>query len=151
MAASQTLAGEASPGFWTDTRRRRLRGVLASIMIGIGVLHFAMPGPFVSIVPSALPYPRALVLISGFFEVLGGVGLLVPRVRRAASVGLVLLYLAVFPANINMTLHPEISAGIGIPTWALWARLPLQAVFIAWALWVGGNGRPARQTDEAAR
>jgi uncharacterized membrane protein len=149
MAAPQTLTGEASPGFWTEERRRRLRAVLASIMIGIGVLHFAVPRPFVSIVPSALPAPLALVLISGVFEVLGGVGLLVPRVRRAASVGLVLLYLAVFPANINMTLHPEISAGLGIPAWALWARLPFQAVLIAWALWVGGDGRPARETDEA--
>jgi uncharacterized membrane protein len=120
-------------------RRRRLRGVLASLMMGMGVLHFAVPGPFVRIVPSALPAPLALVLVSGFFELLGGAGLLVPRVRRAASIGLVLLYLAVFPANINMALHPEISAGFGVPAWSLWARLPLQAVFIAWALWVGGS------------
>ena len=118
--------------------RRRLRIVLAAIMIGIGVVHFAMPGPFVSIVPAALPAPYALVLVSGFFEILGGVGLLVPRARRAASYGLVLLYLAVFPANINMALHPEL--GRGIPEWSLWARLPLQFVFIAWAAWVGGVG-----------
>ncbi|MGH7438363.1 MAG: DoxX family protein, partial [Polyangiaceae bacterium] len=90
-----------------EARRRRLRFVLAGIMMGIGVLHFAVPGPFVKIVPSFLPAPLVLVLVSGFFEVLGGAGLLVPRARRAASVGLVLLYLAVFPANINMTMHPE--------------------------------------------
>jgi uncharacterized membrane protein len=118
-----------------DARRGRYRAVLAAIMVGIGLLHFFMPGPFVSIVPSALPAPYALVIVSGFFEVLGGVGLLVPRVRRAASIGLVLLYVAVFPANINMVLHPEL--GRGIPEWSLWARLPLQLVFIAWALWVG--------------
>jgi uncharacterized membrane protein len=121
------------------SRRRRLRVVLACIMVGMGVLHFAAPGPFVRIVPSALPAPLVLVLVSGVFEVLGGLGLLVQRVRRAASFGLVLLYLAVFPANVNMTLHPEISAGYGVPGWALWARLPLQAVFIAWALWVGAG------------
>jgi uncharacterized membrane protein len=123
-----------------EARRRRLRYVLAAIMMGVGSLHFLVPGPFVKIVPSALPAPFALVLISGFFEILGGAGLLVPRVRRAASIGLVLLYLAVFPANINMTMHPEISAPYGIPLWSLWLRLPLQAVFIAWALWVGGGG-----------
>jgi uncharacterized membrane protein len=111
--------------------------VLAAIMIGIGLLHFGLPGPFVSIVPAALPAPYVLVLISGFFEILGGVGLLVPRARRAASYGLVLLYLAVFPANINMALHPEL--GRGIPEWSLWARLPLQFVLIAWALWAGGE------------
>ncbi len=128
--------------FSSEARRRRLRAVLASIMVGIGVLHFLMPGPFVQIVPARLPAPLVLVLVSGFVEVLGGVGLLVPRVRRAASFGLVLLYLAVFPANINMALHPEISAPYGLPGWSLWARLPLQAVFIAWALWVGREDAP---------
>jgi uncharacterized membrane protein len=127
----------------TPARQRRLRVVLASIMVGIGILHFLVPTPFVRIVPSALPDPLLLVIVSGFFEVAGGVGLLVARVRRAASIGLVLLYLAVFPANINMALHPEISAAFGIPLWSLWARLPLQAVFIAWALWVGrGEAAP---------
>lgn len=123
-----------------DARRQRLRVVLASIMMAMGVLHFAVPGPFVRIIPPALPQPLVLVLVSGFFEAVGGAGLLVPRVRRAASVGLVLLYLAVFPANVNMALHPEITAAYGIPMWSLWARLPLQAVFIAWAWWVGGDG-----------
>ncbi len=102
-------------------------------MMLIGVLHFATPRSFVSIVPAWLPNPYALVVISGFFEILGGVGLLVPRARRAASWGLVALYVAVFPANINMVVHPEL--GGGIPEWSLWARLPLQFVLIAWALW----------------
>lgn len=125
----------------TSSRRRRLRAVLAAIMVAIGVLHFALPAPFVSIVPASLPVPNVLVMVSGFFEILGGVGLLVPRARRAASFGLVLLYLAVYPANINMALHPEL--GRGIPEWALLARLPLQFVFIAWALWVGKEPAPS--------
>jgi uncharacterized membrane protein len=104
-------------------------------MITVGVLHFAIPGWFVSIVPAALAAPVVLVIVSGFFEILGGVGLLLPRTRRAASIGLVLLYIAVFPANINMVVHPAL--GHGIPEWLLWSRLPLQAVFIAWALYVG--------------
>ncbi len=119
----------------TSSRRRRLRAVLAAIMVAIGVLHFALPAPFVSIVPASFPVPHVLVMVSGFFEILGGVGLLVPRARRAASYGLVLLYLAVYPANINMALHPAL--GRGIPEWALYARLPLQFVLIAWAIWVG--------------
>jgi len=115
--------------------RRRLRLLLVVVMVTIGLAHFVWPRPFVSIVPSRLPAPLLLVLVSGLFEILGGVGLLVPRVRRAASVGLVILYVSVFPANINMVVHPEL--GAGIPLWALWARLPLQALFIIWALWVG--------------
>ena len=129
-------ASDAAPAV-APFGRQRMRVVLAAIMIGIGVVHFVLPGFFVSIVPAALPAPYALVLISGFFEVLGGVGLLLARTRRAASYGLVLLYLAVFPANINMVVHPEL--GRGLPEWSLWARLPLQFVLIAWALWAGGS------------
>jgi uncharacterized membrane protein len=114
--------------------RRMLRVVLAIAMIAVGVDHFAAPDFFVRIVPRALPEPLLLVQLSGFFEVLGGLGLLVPRVRRAAGIGLVLLYVAVFPANVNMVVHPEL--GGSIPLWALWVRLPLQGVLIALALWV---------------
>lgn len=116
-----------------------LRYVLAAFMMAIGVAHFAVPEPFESIVPAALPAHALLVQVSGFFEILGGAGLLVPRARRAASVGLVLLYVSVFPANVNMALHPDL--GRGLPAWSLWARLPFQVLFIAWALWVGGRRR----------
>jgi uncharacterized membrane protein len=111
-----------------------VRVMAALAMIGVGVDHFVAPDFFVRIVPRMLPAPLVLVWISGFFEALGGVGLLIPRVRRAAGIGLVLLYIAVFPANINMCLHPEL--GGSIPLWALWLRLPFQVLFIALALWV---------------
>jgi uncharacterized membrane protein len=113
-----------------------LRYVLALGMVSIGILHFVDPDPFIQIVPSFLPAPRALVLVSGFFEVLGGVGLLVPRVQRAAAWGLVALYVAVFPANVNMALnHISLDPQHPIPSAALWGRLPLQLVLIAWAWW----------------
>jgi uncharacterized membrane protein len=113
-----------------------LRMVLALLMIAVGVTHFANPAPFVRIVPSPLPAPLALVYISGFFEVLGGAGLLVPLVRRQAACGLIALYVAVFPANLNMALsHISLEVGHPIPTLLLWLRLPLQAVLIAWAWW----------------
>jgi uncharacterized membrane protein len=117
--------------------RAALRLLLSAAMIGVGVLHFADPAPFVAIVPSWLPAPRALVLVSGAFEILGGVGLLVARARRLASWGLVALYVAVFPANVNMAVNHLRLGDADMPTWALWARLPLQAVLVAWALWVG--------------
>jgi uncharacterized membrane protein len=118
-----------------------MRVVLGALMIGAGILHFATPAPFESMVPAALPAPGALVAVSGLFEILGGAGLFVPRVRVAASYGLVLLYLAVFPANINMALHPELWQAI--PALLLWARLPLQLVLVAWALWAGRDVSPA--------
>ena len=124
-------------------RRRAFRIVLAVFMMGIGALHFVNPADFVQIVPRALPAPLALVLVSGFFEILGGAGLLVPRVRRYASFGLVALYVAVFPANVNMAVHDLQLGSAHVPAFLLWLRLPFQLVFIAWALWVGKPDAPS--------
>jgi uncharacterized membrane protein len=74
--------------------------ILAAFFIGAGIMHFDMPGAYVRIVPPALPFPRLLVLVSRIAEVLGGIGLLVPSTRRAAAWSLVIVLLAVFPANI---------------------------------------------------
>ncbi len=118
-----------------NTLKTPLRFVLAAAMVFIGVLHFVRPDPFVAIVPGFLPAPLALVWISGAFEILGGLGLLVPQTRRAAAWGLILLYIAVFPANINMAVNEIPLDGQQVSPVALWLRLPLQAVFIAWAWW----------------
>jgi uncharacterized membrane protein len=115
------------------------RLVLAAFMVAIGAAHFLAPAQFAAIVPRALPAPVTLVLVSGFFEIVGGVGLLVPRVRRAASFGLVALYVAVFPANVNMAIHQIQPDGMHLPPALLWARLPFQIAFILLALWVGKN------------
>jgi uncharacterized membrane protein len=109
---------------------------LALVMVGVGVLHFVQPKPFVRIVPKYLPAPLALVYISGFFEILGGIGLLIPETRAWAAWGLIALYVAVFPANIYMlTDNVSLNPHKPIPRWALWLRLPFQLVFIAWAYW----------------
>jgi uncharacterized membrane protein len=117
--------------------RSALRVVLGVAMIGIGATHFANPEPFVRIVPAWLPAPLVLVWVSGVFEMLGGAGVLVRRTRRAAGLGLVALYVAVFPANVNQALHAISFDGMTpIPPAVLWLRLPLQAVLIALVLWV---------------
>lgn len=112
-----------------------LRLLLAGFMIVAGVMHFIAPKGYIRIVPRWLPAPAALVAISGAFEILGGVGLLVPATQRWAAWGLVALFVAVFPANVNMAMN-RIGFGRRPPApWLLWARLPLQAVLIAWAWW----------------
>ena len=116
-------------------------------MVGVGVLHFAAPAGFVKIVPAFLPAPLALVYISGFFEIAGGLGLLVTRVHRLAAWGLIALYVAVFPANINMALHDIQPSGGHIPTALLWLRLPLQILFIAAAWWLS---RPSTRRPSGA-
>ena len=125
------------------TLRRAARVVLGVAMIGVGIDHFLNPSPFVRIVPAALPSPELLVAVSGVCEVALGALLFVPRLRAYAGLGLVALYLAVFPANINMAVnHIQLTPGGTLPVWAMWARLPLQALFIAWALWVRRDGAP---------
>nr|WP_276239407.1 hypothetical protein [Halobaculum sp. DT55] len=101
-----------------------------------GVLHLLRPAPFERIVPRELPRPRLLVYLSGVAEVALGVGVLIPRTRTAAAKGLVVLLLAVFPANVNMAVRDlDLDAVDDVPDAALWARLPLQAVLAAWAWW----------------
>jgi uncharacterized membrane protein len=100
-------------------------------MIGMGVLHLAHPEPFVAAVPGYLPYPFALVILSGICEIAGGVGLLIPFTQSLAAWGLIALFVAVFPANLNMALHPQ--QWPKIPAITLWLRLPFQVLLIAWA------------------
>jgi uncharacterized membrane protein len=135
MDATPTAPPRAS---FPRRARPALRALLAVAMMGVGVMHFVTPDPFVRIVPAYLPAHLALVYVSGFFEILGGAGLFVTRVRRAASFGLIALYVAVFPANVNMAVNDIPMDGVShVPPALLWGRLPLQALLIAWAWWVG--------------
>lgn len=97
-----------------------------------GIAHFVATAAEMRIVPPAIPWPRAAVLLSGVFELLGAAGLLVGRTRRAAGIALLLLTLAVTPAHFYMLQRPEL---FGVPYWALIARLPLQAALLALIAW----------------
>jgi uncharacterized membrane protein len=109
--------------------------VLAGAFIMTGILHFATPKFFVAIMPKMIPAHLHLLLVhvSGVFEFLGGVGVLLTPLRPWAGIGLLLLLVAVFPANIQMLLSARASsrASAGYLT-ALWARLPLQFVLMWW-------------------
>jgi len=83
-------------------------------------------------VPPYIPWPRTAVLVSGVFELLGAAGLLWPRTRRMAGIGLILLTIAVTPAHIYMLQQPEL---FPVPLWALWLRLPVQVALIALIAW----------------
>jgi len=109
--------------------------MLAAMMVSVGAYHFVAPMPFVKIVPSFLPEPLLLVYVSGFFEILGGVGLLIPKVSRAAAWGLIALYVAVFPANINMAVN-HLPLGDTYYPIGNWVRLPFQVLFIVWAYYL---------------
>jgi uncharacterized membrane protein len=109
--------------------------LLALAMIVIGAVHFTDPEPFVKIVPDYLPYHLELVYLSGFFEVLAGVGLLIPRVSRAAAWILVVLFITVFPANIYQAVNNIAVPALPHDPPLIWLRLPFQAFLVAWAWW----------------
>ena len=100
-----------------------------------GTLHFTSPARFVEMMPPWLPWHLGLVYLSGVFELLGAVGLLIRRTRRAAAWGLVALMICVFPANVHVALSGGSVEGLPTQRWYYWARLPFQIVYIAWALY----------------
>lgn len=104
---------------------------MAALYVFAGVNHFRNPETYLGIMPPWLPYPAALVAISGMAEI--GLGLLLfpEKTRRLAAWGIILLLIAVFPANIQMAIdwHREGHAY----EWIAWARLPLQGALIWWA------------------
>jgi uncharacterized membrane protein len=114
-----------------NTRIRRVfRGLLGLCLVGQGINHFVLEDFFVQAMPSWLPWPVQLVQLSGVAEIILGIAVFVPRARRLAGWGIVALLLAVFPANIEMALHPERWPQVSEA--ALWVRLPFQAVFLYW-------------------
>ena len=127
-----------------------LRVVLALAFVSAGTLHLLRTDAYARIVPPQLPSPHALVLISGGAEIVGGIGLLIPRVRRLAGWSLIALLIAVFPANVYMATAPERFADLRVPTWALWARLPLQLVLIAAVWWSAVRAARGRAGDAAS-
>tara|TARA_B100001113_G_scaffold286553_1_gene242105 strand:- start:192 stop:626 length:435 start_codon:yes stop_codon:yes gene_type:complete len=104
---------------------------LAAFFINVGVDHFINPDFYLSIMPPAFPLHLEAVYISGIFEILGGIGVLIPRFRRFSGWGLVALLIAVYPANIYMAITPEAFPDISIS--ALYFRLALQFLFFYWA------------------
>lgn len=131
-------------GVCSAAMKTALRWLLTVFMVAAGANHFVSQDGYVAMMPSALPAPLALVYVSGVAEILGGLGLVLERARRAAGWGLIALFIAIFPANLNMAVNHLPLAGHPLPSWALWGRLPLQLVLVAWA---HGYTRP----PEAAR
>ena len=101
-----------------------------------GIMHFVVPRTYEAIVPDYLgDSKKELVVLSGVAEIAGGLGVMHPRTRRAASWWSIATLVAVFPANLHMALHPDKYKQV--PRIALYVRLPVQLLFIAWAIAAG--------------
>ena len=106
---------------------------MAALYVAAGVNHFVHPAGYISIMPPWLPYKLLLNYISGAFEILFGVLLLPKYSRRFAASGIILLLIAVYPANIQMSVNYYRSNNPYF--WITLVRLPLQFLLIWWA-WI---------------
>lgn len=113
--------------------------MLAAFLVVAGSNHFISPEIYGAMMPPWLPVPAWLHQVVGAAEIAGGLGLLLPRFRRAAGWGLIALLVAIFPANLHAAFTGEMP-GFDAPAWVLWARLPFQAVFVAWVWWTAKPG-----------
>jgi uncharacterized membrane protein len=105
-----------------------------------GVAHFKYTATEMKIMPPYLPWPHALVVISGVFELLGAAGLLLRQTRRYAGWGLIALTVAVTPANVYMLQRHDL---FSFPVWLLVARLAVQAALLALIWW---STQPEKKT-----
>ena len=105
---------------------------LSLFFINVGVDHFINPDFYLNIMPDYLPFHAEAVYLSGFFEILGGIVVLIPKLRALARWGLISLLIAVFPANIYMAMNPNLFPEFSLAL--LYFRLPLQFLFIFWVL-----------------
>ena len=118
------------------SRRNRALG-LAALLTVTGTLHFAVPAPFIAIVPTRLPHKAGLVAVSGIAELVSATLLAGPRTRSIGGLVAAAILVAVFPANISMALRS--SGRRPVYRIVAWARLPLQVPLVAWALSVVGR------------
>ena len=123
------------------------RAALALVFIWFffgGLGHFAWSNTFTHVVPSWVPYPRAVNLFTGVCDIAGAIGVLWPRTRRLAGYALILYCLCVWPVHFDMVTHAEQYARIGLPV--LWLRLLLQPVLMA-IIWFAAVKKPVTAAD----
>ena len=118
--------------------RRIARLVLAAAYGFVGYVHITSPEGFLPIMPDFVPFPREVVLGTGVAEIAGAIGLMVPRLRRAAAWGLAAYAVCVFPANIKHAVDGVVVSGAALGWGYHGPRLLAQPVIVWWALWAGG-------------
>jgi uncharacterized membrane protein len=126
-----TLAGE-------HRIRRLMRFAMAAFYASAGVLHVWSPDGFLPIVPDFVPFPRAVVIITGACEIAGAIALIGVRLRRAAGVMLALYAICVLPANIKHAFEGVHVGGLPNSWWYHGPRLALQPILVWWALFSSG-------------
>jgi uncharacterized membrane protein len=126
----------------------REAGLIAVVILFLftGSTHFtAMKHDYAAMLPGFVPMKVSIIHITGALQILGAVGLLVPRTRRLAGLGLALLLVAMFPGNVYAALN-EVPFR-GEPPTPLWLRAPMQLLFIGMIWWASIN-RPSKNVEQ---
>ena len=115
--------------------------IMSIFYINVGMKHFTDPSWFLHIIPPSLsPIGLELVYISGYYEIVFGTMLIVPMFRKMGAYFLILLLLAVYPANLYLAFYDQPQQLIGISSFAAsWVRLPIQFIFLGLAYWHSKN------------
>ena len=127
-----------------ETNHRRLRNamrwLMAAFYFAAGLLHLTDPAPFITIVPTIMPWPREIVLVTGVCEILGSSALLLPlrRLRLLAGIMLAAYAVCVFPANLTHAFEAIAVPGLPTSWWYHAPRLAFQPVLVWWALFAVG-------------
>lgn len=114
--------------------------LLALFFMAAGINHFVNSDIYVAIMPPYLPAHIELVYLSGLFEILGGIAVILSPIRQWVGYGLIALLITVFPANLYMAMNPDKFVDI-VSAWVLYARLPLQFLLIWWTFWATRDDR----------
>jgi uncharacterized membrane protein len=118
-----------------DDWRTCMRWGMAVALWLAGIDHFASPERYVAMMPAFVPLPYQVALFTGACEIAGGIGLVVPQLRRLAGIMLAIYFCAVFPANIKNAVEGLTVEGLPAAAWYYWVRLLFQPLVIWWALY----------------
>ncbi len=138
---------------YLGTAKRRARVALALTLVLTGILHFTSPARFVAMMPPIFPRPLLWVYLSGIAELAGAFALLAPHEgwQRRGGWWMMLVFLAIWPANIYVALSGQTIEGLSSSPWYYWLRVPFQGVYLGWVAWSAELFRsspfPKRNTD----
>ncbi len=118
--------------------RAALRWLMAAFYLAAGIVHLRAPDAFLPLMPGWVPAPREVILVTGVAELAGAIGLLIPRLRKAAGIGLALYAVCVFPANIKHAVEGIVIPSLPSSWWYHGPRLAFQPVLVWWALFCAG-------------
>ena len=126
-----TLAGKWNAR-WRIAPGKRARVGLTLFFLFTSMGHFVRTEPMAEMMPAAVPYRIELIYLTGVFELLGAIGVWIPRLTKLVGVLLIVMLIGLLPANIYSAFNRVEFGGHGAGPWYLLVRVPFQIFAIWW-------------------